>query len=186
MKKVKKALLAVGAVTVVTGITVALKKLYDDYHHFVDFEVDDIALEDAPKLYAESRLNSLKEKIDNMGNEDSSEDNEDGEDDFLSEDEFWDDNEEDFLESEDDLGDDSADDSADDSVVFYDDEDEDDDYSFADVEEEPREKTDFEKVCGITREEAIKVILSHNKSHSEELLDVLEDASLAEIYSSLK
>lgn len=182
MKKVKKALLAVGAVTVVTGITVALKKLYDDYHHFVDFEVDDIALEDAPKLYAESRLNSLKEKIDNIGNEDSSEDNEDGKDDFLSEDEFWDDNEEDFLESEDDLGDDSADDS----VVFYDDEDEDDDYSFADVEEEPREKTDFEKVCGITREEAIKVILSHNKSHSEELLDVLEDASLAEIYSSLK
>ena len=177
MKKVKKALLAVGAVTVVTGITVALKKLYDDYHHFVDFEVDDIALEDAPKLYAESRLNSLKEKIDNMGNEDSSEDNEDDEDDFVSEDEFWDDDEEDFCESEDDLDDDS--------VGFYD-EDEDDDYSFADVEEEPREKTDFEKVCGVTREEAIKIILSHNKTHSKELLDVLEDASLAEIYSSLK
>ena len=131
MKKVKKALLAVGAVTVVTGITVALKKLYDDYHHFVDFEVDDIALEDAPKLYAESRLNSLKEKIDNIGNENSSEDkNEDDEDDFVSEDEFWDDDEEDFCESEDDLDDDS--------VGFYD-EDEDDDYSFADVEEEPRE-----------------------------------------------
>lgn len=179
MKKVKKALLAVGAVTVVTGITVALKKLYDDYHHFVDFEVDDIALEDAPKLYAESRLNSLKEKIDNIGNENSSEDkNEDSEDDFVSEDEFWDDDEEDFCESEDD--------SADDSVGFYDDEDEDDDYSFADVEEEPREKTDFEKVCGVTREEAIKIILSHNKTHSKELLDVLEDASLAEIYSSLK
>ena len=177
MKKVKKALLAVGAVTVVTGITVALKKLYDDYHHFVDFEVDDIALEDAPKLYAESRLNSLKEKIDNRGNEDSSEDNEDDEDDFVSEDEFWDDDEEDFCESEDDLDDDS--------VGFYD-EDEDDDYSFADVEEEPREKTDFEKVCGVTREEAIKIILSHNKTHSKELLDVLEDASLAEIYSSLK
>lgn len=178
MKKVKKALLAVGAVTVVTGITVALKKLYDDYHHFVDFEVDDIALEDAPKLYAESRLNSLKEKIDNIGNEGSSEDkNEDDEDDFVSEDEFWDDDEEDFCESEDDLDDDS--------VGFYD-EDEDDDYSFADVEEEPREKTDFEKVCGVTREEAIKIILSHNKTHSKELLDVLEDASLAEIYSSLK
>lgn len=178
MKKVKKALLAVGAVTVVTGITVALKKLYDDYHHFVDFEVDDIALEDAPKLYAESRLNSLKEKIDNIGNENSSEDkNEDDEDDFVSEDEFWDDDEEDFCESEDDLDDDS--------VGFYD-EDEDDDYSFADVEEEPREKTDFEKVCGVTREEAIKIILSHNKTHSKELLDVLEDASLAEIYSSLK
>lgn len=178
MKKVKKALLAVGAVTVVTGITVALKKLYDDYHHFVDFEVDDIALEDAPKLYAESRLSSLKEKIDNIGNENSSEDkNEDDEDDFVSEDEFWDDDEEDFCESEDDLDDDS--------VGFYD-EDEDDDYSFADVEEEPREKTDFEKVCGVTREEAIKIILSHNKTHSKELLDVLEDASLAEIYSSLK
>lgn len=175
MKKVKKALLAVGAVTVVTGITVALKKLYDDYRHFIDFEVDDIALEDAPKLYAESRLNSLKEKINNTGNDGSSEDkNEDDEDDFVSEDEFWDDDEEDFCESEDD------------SVGFYDDEDEDDDYSFADVEEEPREKTDFEKVCGVTREEAIKVILSHNKTHSKELLDVLEDASLAEIYSSLK
>ena len=184
MKKFKNVLVAVGAVTVATGVIVALKKLYDDYRHFVDYEVDDIALDDAPKLYAESRLDSLKEKLERgtkVNPVDESETSEEDDTD-LDEDEIWDDEEYDAIKFDED---DEIEGDGEDDVELVLDEDE-EDYISDEDESETHVKSDFEKVCGVTREEAIKLILAQNKSHSKELLDVLEDASLAEIYTSLK
>ena len=150
MKNVKKLLLVLGGVSVVTGVAIALKKLYNEYRDFADFDVKDIISED----------DEVEEDI-----EDENE--------YEDEDDIWDeDSEEEICEEE----------------LFEDwdtENEEKDEYSCVD-DEEPYEKTDFEKVFGVTRDKAIDFIVSCNKDYSKELLVMLKDASLAEIYSSLK
>lgn len=176
MGKIKKALLTVGVATVTTGVAIIAKKVYDDYKKFVDFEVDDIDLDKAPKLYAESKIKSFKKKLDDLSNLEDIEEEEDEDDS-----EFWDDVDECFDDTED------FDCSSEDDLDDYEEGDdyEDDDYSVED-EESDEEKSDFEKVCGVTREEAIEFVLNCDSSYSRELLEEVEDATLAEIYSSSK
>ena len=166
MGKLTKMLQVVGTVTLVTGVVAVVKDAIEDYRDFVAYDVDDINVKDAPKLYAESKINKFKEEFGKMMNPPEEDEDEDFDDFFDDED----------LDSDEDA---SADD-------FDEDDFEDDEYSDESGEEmSEKDDSDFCKVTGVSRESAINYILSADDSHSEELLRSLDDGALAEIYSKL-
>lgn len=167
MAKFKKIAKIIGGTALVAlGVTV-IKKLYDDYRIFNDFDVEDINDDEDKEL-----------DLDSFGNNIFSED------DSICEDEDEDDCEFDDGDIEEEFSDDEYS-AEEDEFWEEDDEEYEEEYSEPSDSEEYKEPSDFEKVTKATREDAIKFILSKDKTYSDLLLADLSDQALAEIYVSL-